>query len=447
MSRRVFVLAVLVLLVGGFLVFRELPVLETERERALADLLVFRGAPAVVDTLRIRQDDREIVVVREEERWFLRSPIEEEVPALPILDLIERLQLSERWRLVGRGLTGEDWETYGLGPDSPGRSRIELIGEGRSVGIDVGMLTGGSHAVWVRRVGSDDLELCFEEVFDIANMSHQGMRDPRLFEVEHGELTRMSFDADGNRWAAVRGEDGLWFLDRDDRPRLKRWVLQDIAFAVASQRVEGYLRDFLEESDWAAYGLDQPWGTVAWEATEGRSGTLWLGNELGGGVYFGRREGLDTVFQIAAGLDPAFEADPLEWIDHNPIGGNFLDSGKIRVHAEGGFIDIIRETPGARVETEAGPVPHSDYVQVTARNLQLGLEEFQPEAEMIVAAGQDPVSLLDPVEATLTIHWPDRAADVAIGQMAGGVWIAYEDALYQTTTDMLLRTREVLKLR
>ena len=31
--------------------------------------------------------------------------------------------------------------------------------------------------------------------------------------------------------------------------------------------------------------------------------------------------------------------------------------------------------------------------------------------------------------------------------MAGETWIAYDGALYQTTADMLLRVREVLKLR
>ena len=161
----------------------------------------------------------------------------------------------------------------------------------------------------MRRVGSNDLEVCFEELFDVANMTHHGIRNPRLFEIAHGDLTRMSFASESNAWVAERGDEGLWFLGSADGPRLKRWILEDIAFAVASQRVDGYLRDFLSDSDWAAYGLDQPWGTVEWEGTEGRSGALWLGNELGGGVVFGRRKGLDTVFQIAPGLDPSFEAN------------------------------------------------------------------------------------------------------------------------------------------
>ena len=84
---------------------------------------------------------------------------------------------------------------------------------------------------------------------------------------------------------------------------------------------------------------------------------------------------------------------------------------------------------------------------MTGRNLQLGLEEFQPLAEMYVPAGQDPVAQLEAVEATLSIHWPDRVVDLAIGRMAGGVWIAYDGALYEASTDMLLRVREVLKLR
>jgi hypothetical protein len=447
MSRRVIVLAVLVLVVGGFLVFRELPILESERERALADLFVFGSVPAVVDTVRVSRDDREIVLARDGAQWFLRSPIDEEVPALGVIDLVERLTLTERWRRVAEGLSDEEWEVYGLGPDSPGRVRIELIGENRTAAVDVGLLTSTSRTVWVRRAGSDELEVCFEDLHDVANMTHQGLRNPRVFRVAHDEVTRMGFSTADNSWESLRGEDGLWFLGSADGPRLKRWILEDVAFAVAGLRVDSFLRDFLAESDWAAYGLDQPWATVSWEGTEGRSGTLWLGNELGGGVVFGRRSGLDTVFQIAPGLDPSLEGGGSEWIDTNPIGGNFLHSTKIRVDADEGFVDIIRETPGARVATEQGPIPHSDYVQVTGRNLQLGLEEFQPQAEMFVPAGQDAFAQLEAVEATMSIHWPDRVVDLAIGRMAGRVWIAYDGALYQTETDMLLRVREVLKLR
>ena len=50
-----------------------------------------------------------------------------------------------------------------------------------AVAVDVGLLTTGSRTVWVRRVGSDDLEVCFEDLYDVANMTHQGLRNPRLF--------------------------------------------------------------------------------------------------------------------------------------------------------------------------------------------------------------------------------------------------------------------------
>ena len=447
MSRRALVLAVLVLAAGGWLLLRELPILESERERALAELRLFEDVPAVVDTVRIQQHKREILVVRDGEQWFLRSPINEEIPAPNMISLIERLANTELWRRVAAGLGADEWDVYGLGEDSPGRVRIELIGQGKRSMVDVGLLTPGSRAVWVRRGGSDRLEVSLEDLYNVANMSHHGLRDPRLFKIVHGDLTRMSFAADGRSWSGVRGEEGLWFLESADGARLKRWILEDVAFSVAGQRVDGYLRDFLEPDDWAAYGLDQPWGTVEWEGTEGRSGALWLGNELGGGVVFGRRAGLETVFQIAPGLDNSFQANIDALIDRNPIGGNFLNSSKIRVVDGEGFTDIIRETPGARVETENGPLGGGDYVQVAARNLQLGLEEFQPLAEMIVPSGNDPASLLDRVEASMTVHWPDRTAELQIGRMAQSVWIAYDGALYQTTADMLLRVREVLKLR
>ena len=86
-------------------------------------------------------------------------------------------------------------------------------------------------------------------------------------------------------------------------------------------------------------------------------------------------------------------------------------------------------------------------MQVTARNLQLGVEEFQPLAEMMVPSGRDPADQLDVVEASMTVHWPDHAVELQIGRMGGDVSIVYGGALYQTTADMLLRVREVLRLR
>ena len=53
MSRRVLILAVLVLVIGGWLVFRELPILESERERMARELRVFENVPAVVDSVKI----------------------------------------------------------------------------------------------------------------------------------------------------------------------------------------------------------------------------------------------------------------------------------------------------------------------------------------------------------------------------------------------------------
>ncbi len=49
MSRRVLILAALVLAVGGWLIFRELPFLESERDRAIAELRVFENVPVMVD--------------------------------------------------------------------------------------------------------------------------------------------------------------------------------------------------------------------------------------------------------------------------------------------------------------------------------------------------------------------------------------------------------------
>ena len=452
MSRRVLVLASLVLVIGGWLFFGELPVLQSDVERAAEQLRVFRSVPAVVDTVRFRKPGREILLVRsdgKEAGWWLRSPIVEKVPDINVEELIARLASTERWRRVAQAVPDSDWSLYGLADDSPGRVRIEMIGNGGRSGLDVGLLTQGSHVVWVRRLGSPELDTCLEDLHILANMTHQGLRNPRLFEVNNSELRRIEVSGGNGDWRMVRDEAGLWYLDSLEGSRLKRWIIEEFAFAVAGQRVDGYLRDDLTGKDWAAYGLDQPWATVEWEVADGRRGTLWLGNEVGGGLSFGRRAGLETVFQIKHGLEPMIFADTSTLIDRNPVGGNFLHALRIRVSDGEGFIDLVRETPGVRIVTERGDLEPGEYSQVAGRNLQLGLEEFQPEAEMIVPAGRQPADLLDSIEATLSIYWPGREVRLQIGQMGGRVWIVEEgeSTLWQVRPDLLLRVREVLGLR
>lgn len=449
MSRRVVVLGLLVLAVGGWLLLRELPQIRGEKERAARQARIFGELPDVVDTVRIRQDTREILLVRDGEAWWLRSPIVEEVPPLNVQNLVARLADTERWRRVDTAVADDQWPLYGLGPESPGRARIEIIGPGRRAAVDVGELTAGSHTAWVRRVGSDELWLALEDLYDIANMGYQGLRDPRLFDVDHTALERMHFVLGSRDWTTVRDDQGLWYLGTVAGPRLQRWVVEEFAFTVAGMRVDGYVRDGLGEDDWSAYGLDRPWGSVDWEAGDGRTGSVWFGNELGGGLVFGRRSGLDTVFRIAPEITAALEVDPLTLVDRNPIGGNFLRAEKIRVEAGDGWVDIVRRTPAVDLVTDRGPVEASDYSQVAGRNLQLGLEELQPLAEMLVPAAQDPVALLDSVAGRLAIVWPDREVQVTLGRRGDQAWMAIdgESTLWQVDRGMLLRLREVQGLR
>jgi len=456
-SRRVIILAVLVVAVGGWILLRELPALRNAEQQAAVERMIFRDIPDVVDTIRIRRPDREILLVREsgedpdrQQGWWLHSPIVEKIPEYNARDLVDRLAQIERWRRVARAVEdGADWGLYGLAEDSPGRVRIELIGqEGRSA-VDVGLLSPSSTTAWVRRVGSDELELSLADLHEVANATHHGLRNVHLFRVKHEEITRMEFRGGAGQWTAVRGEAGLWFLGSAVGPRLRRWILEDYAFAVSSLRADGYLRDDLSEADWAAYGLDQPWAAVRWQAEDEREGTLWLGNELGPGVVFGRRAGLESVFQIAPGLSPIFGADLIALRDHNPIFGNFLHATHIRVIADGGFVDIERETPGVRLATELGPLALEEYAQVAGRNLQLGIEEFQPAAEMFVPAGKDPAALLETEATRMVVTWPGREVNLTVGRMAGRVWLAIEgqQMLYEAPVDFLLRVREVLALR
>ena len=84
MSRRVVVLALLVLIVGGYLVFRELPILQTERERALADLLVVDGDP-----LEDIGDALKIVAVVRNGRFFSVSGLIDRANSAKNVDLFE----------------------------------------------------------------------------------------------------------------------------------------------------------------------------------------------------------------------------------------------------------------------------------------------------------------------------------------------------------------------
>jgi len=451
LSWKTIVLGLVVIALAVWIFGIDLPGEQRQIEQQAEAAVLLPIDPAVVDTLRIERAGLRTTIVRGDGGWRITEPIDEPAERRTVESVIERLTSATSARTVSDAMGEDQWFAYGLERGQAGRVDVVLASDtGARAVLSVGnLIPAGADYVYVRRGGSDALELAEQAVFDLANATHHGYRKVDLFAISDDDIVQLQFDGPGGRWIARRDTTtGLWYdLAADGATRLKRWEMDDIALAVGEQRVQAYLRDELRESDWAAYGLDAPWAEITVTTKDGRSQQLWLGNEDMQRQYYGRRDGLDTVFllrpQFLAALDEGTEF--LE--DFNPLPRNLRRATAFRIEdAEGRWAELRPGTDDAwELWTEDGRVSSTSFRQTAADNVARGLEEMQPERSIYLPSGADPLTLLDERAGRAVIRFENGVLELDFGWRDGddGFWFSTQGdpALYELPRGMFLRLR------
>lgn len=404
--------------------------------------------PAAVDTLRVAHPEHPFTIVRRDDGWWITTPIVERAETRTMDSVLDRLTSARSERTMG--LDGDDdvWANYGLAEGHPGRADIVLASaSGARAALAVGNPVVTGDYVYVRR-GDGALEVADQLVFDLANSTHHGFRRVDLFGIHEGDVVRIELDGPGGRWAARRDTtSGLWHPDVPDAAvRYKRWVMDDLALAIGEQRVQAFLRDGLDAEGWAAYGLDDPWGAVTVTTVDGRTQSLWLGNEREREQYFARRDGLDTVFLVRPQFAGALDAGTIGLEDFNPIPRNLRNARAFRAEdARGRWAEIRPDGMDWVLIGPDGEVESTDYRQTAADNLARGLEEVQPERSLFLPSGGDPGALLSERVGRVSIRFDDETIDVHFGWRDGETeawfYVEGDTSLYEIERSWVLRLR------
>ena len=445
---RTIVLALVVIGLGVWIFGIDLPRERREiaQQEEAARLLPI--APADVDTLRVESGERAWTVVRREDAWWITRPIVERAETRAVQTMLERLARARSERVVVPRLDPDSWANYGLAAGSPGRVDLVLAGaEGERAEVAVGNRIVAGDFAYVRRPDSEALELVDQYVFELANASHHGMRRADLFQIAEGDVTRLDVVGPGGAWTAVRDTStGLWYpRSVGTTPRYRRWVLDDVALAIAEQRVQAYLRDDLESGDWAAYGLDAPWASVTVVTKDGREQTLELGNERERGQFFARKRGLDTVLVVRPQFFPALDAGATGLDDLNPIPENLRRALAIRVTDDEGRWGEARPLKPDWLDwvlvTAEGEVESTTYRETAADNVARGLEEMQPERSLYLPSGDSPAALLEEILAEVSIRFDHATYELTFGWREQDPWFFIEGdaSLYEVDRGMILR--------
>ena len=457
-NRRIIALAVVVLSMAAYLFLFDLPAQEQADRRAAQELRLFHFDPARVDTFRVDRPQSSVVVVRDPVRgWQLVEPIEEAADSATVTGLLAALAEAERVRVVADSLRTEDWQDYDLAERRFGRVRIRVTShDGQVAELFVGALTPNGTLCYVRRPGSDALELAERQVYRIASVVHHALRRTRLFDVEAQAVVELELRRGHEHWKAMRGEDGVWRLAGPRRRRLRRRPLDRMAYLVATERVDQFLRDALEPGEWAAYGLDPPWADLRWRSREGREGRLELGNEENQGRLYARRGGGPPLIVVSSAWGQILQDSLEERLDPNPIGVVFSRVPRLRLSdpQSGAFVEIHRDGDAVTlIAGRPGEPPHpveSSYLEQAVRNVVRGLEEFAADQEIFLAAGNTPVAVAGP--AVVAVDFDDlegRSRRLMVHRRSGGegVWVRIDDegALHHTADDLLFRLRSLLE--
>ncbi len=448
MNRRLLILLGAVGVLAAFLFFWDLP-REREREehRTQAEILL-PFAVERVDTLTVARADGGFTLARSPGGWVIAKPLGETADP----DAVERFlgsltELTSVRELVADP-DSQDVVSFGLPPSPRGVTLSVIESDGRRLGLEVGDLSPGQSASYVRREGTSAVELASDTAHGSAAMSYQTFRLYKMFAVEQeSSIVELSVTTTDQSWSAALGDRRRWFL-ADGRP-LKHIMVRNLLHDLIHSRVRRYERDFVDDETWSAYGLHEPVADVGLTLADGRQHRIRVGNEVDEELVFARRDEERTVLQFPNQIRDVVETPLVELIDRNPVLYNFdaMESFTL-VWEDGTRLTTTRDDRDYVFDPPVTDPQLYEAMFLPARNVAFGIERVQAKAVMLVAAGNDARASLDTVPIRCIMTWPDEELEIAIGWRAGDqdhwLHVQGEQKLHQIDRDLFLRMRSLL---
>jgi hypothetical protein len=206
----------------------------------------------------------------EEERWFLRNPVETEAARSSVNDILwDLVDLELERKLEGKGL---DLSSYGLDPP---KIEVEVKEEDRSiVTLRIGEKYRGS-LLYVQNAGENGVYITKSEIDSHANLDLYGFRNKKMSDYEWDSLIGMDLSEKGEPRYKLRYEGDRWNLIAPVQAEADSSDVNGIKDAVQDLKALEFVSE--EPRDLEEYGLESPEYELTLLLEEGASQTLSFG--------------------------------------------------------------------------------------------------------------------------------------------------------------------------
>jgi hypothetical protein len=291
--RRIVVLLVAVLALGGYLYFYEVP--QAKREAQKEKLLgVDKDAISGIDLVYA---DREIALAKGDKGWRLTKPVDAAADDAAVTSLLGSLAGAEVQKTIDE--LPADLGPFGL--DKPTVTVRLALKSGEVPPIAVGKNTAIGGKTYVRKDDEKKLYLTTSSLGFALNKQAKDLRDKQLLAFQDDDVSRVTIAAaDGKTTTLARKDKDSWTVDPGDYPADLTEVRSYLSSLRATRAV-----DFPDEAptDLAKYGLDKPTRTVTvYTGKEGKaSQALLLGKETTEGTQkqiYAKTASAPTVYAL-----------------------------------------------------------------------------------------------------------------------------------------------------
>jgi virulence-associated protein VagC len=245
------VLAVLLVLVGGFYYLYEVR-WAPERERAESRKgRVFTAEAADVSALELRRPDNTVTATREGESWRLTAP----VAARGNKGAIEETLTTILTAKMDREIEAKPASLADFGLDKPAAQVTLTLKDGKRVGLDLGAKSPTGVWVYAREHDKPAVFVLSDSVLREATRPVADFRDRTILAFERRDVTGVEIVTEGET-IAIEPSGERWRITRPAARAADTTEMNDLLEKLATAKVKEFVAE--APSSRQAYGLERP---------------------------------------------------------------------------------------------------------------------------------------------------------------------------------------------
>lgn len=312
--RKIFLLASILLALGGYFYFYELRGKEARKAKEETAKKLFSMKKEEVQELRLQKGSQVIVCRKVTGRWELLSPVKAPADSAAVEGLLSSLTDLTAERTVEE--KPKDLAAYGL--QTP-QGEVGLKGSRGEQSLRVGGQSPLDSFLYVQKRGSESVLLTPSALQDSLNKEVYDLRDKTVLAFSPQEVRKMEVTRDALSLSCQRATGDQWELLAPIRYRADGEKIREVLQKVKELKVKQFVED--RPQDLTPYGLNVPRGRlVLWKEDRGKPTSLILlwGKQEGGRIY-AQRQGDPQVFALEEDLLKALPATADDWRDPRPF--------------------------------------------------------------------------------------------------------------------------------